>query len=230
MTTATPPAYLDLPHWPRRDTFEFYRGFDKPYFNLCTRLDVAALKAAAHDTGASFSLACHHIALRLANETPPFRYRLEGGRVRVHPVVHGSTTVLRDDGSFAFAYLPYEPRFADFAARCAPLLAAARQGQFEPDGDGSAVLHFTTLPWVHFSSFSHARNWGREDSVPKFAFGRADSDAGADAGVDAGAHGARLWMPMSVEVHHALMDGLHVGRFVQAFEAALREPRAWLDG
>ena len=27
---------------------------------------------------------------------------------------------------------------------------------------------------------------------------------------------------------HALMDGLHVGQFVQAFEAALRDPGAWL--
>jgi chloramphenicol O-acetyltransferase type A len=33
---------------------------------------------------------------------------------------------------------------------------------------------------------------------------------------------------MSVEVHHALMDGVHVGRYVQDFEAALREPEALL--
>ena len=216
-TADSAPIYLDLARWPRRDTFEFYRGFDKPYFNLCTRLDVAALKAAVREGGASLSLACHYIALRLANEIEPFRYRLEGGRVRVHPVVHGSTTVLRDDGSFAFADLRYEARFADFAASGAPVIAAARQGRFDPHGDSTAVLHFTTLPWVHFTSFSHARNWGREDSVPKFAFGRIDAD------------GERRWMPMSVEVHHALMDGLHVGRFVQAFEAALGEPRAWLD-
>ena len=210
------PVYLDLASWPRRDTFEFYRAFDKPYFNLCTRLDVAALKAAAHEAGARFSLACHFMAIRLANEIAPFRYRLEGGRVRVHPQVHGSTTVLRDDGSFAFANLPCERRFADFVARAAPLIEAARQGGFEPHADSTAVLHFTTLPWVHFSSFSHARNWGREDSVPKFAFGRADAD------------GERLWMPMAVEVLHALMDGAHVGRFVQGFEAALREPLDWL--
>jgi chloramphenicol O-acetyltransferase type A len=219
VTAADPtPVYLDLAGWARRDTFDFYRGFDKPYFNLCTRLDVAALRAAARDAGASFSLACHFIAIRLANQIEPFRYRLEGGRVRVHPVVHGSTTVLRDNGSFAFADLPHEPHFADFVARAEPLVEAARQGGFEPGGDSAAVLHFTTLPWVHFSSFSHARNWGREDAVPKFAFGRADAD------------GERLWMPMSVEVHHALVDGLHVGQYVQAFEAALREPRAWLGG
>jgi DNA polymerase-4 len=32
-----------------------------------------------------------------------------------------------------------------------------------------------------------------------------------------------------VEVHHALMDGLHLGRYVQDVEAALLQPQRWLD-
>ncbi len=35
-------------------------------------------------------------------------------------------------------------------------------------------------------------------------------------------------MPLNIEVHHALVDGVHVGRFVQALEALLAEPqRLW---
>ena len=213
------PTYLDLDTWPRRPAFEYFRGFDKPYFNVCARLDVAGLKqAVAERRSGGLALAYHYIALRLANELEPFRWRLAGGRVLVHPVVHGGTTVLREDGSFGFAYLDHHADFATFAAQGATTMAAARAGQvpFEPRLDDSAVIHCTTLPWVHFSSFSHARNWGREDSVPKLAFGRIDVD------------GARAWLPLSVEVHHALMDGLHVGQFIQGFEAALREPQAWL--
>jgi chloramphenicol O-acetyltransferase type A len=210
-------TYLDTATWPRRAAFVYFSGFDKPYFNLCTRVDVAPLKAALAGRG-GLMLACHFIALRLANEQQPFRLRLEGGRVRVHTVVHGSTTVLRSDDSFGFADLDHDTDFPRFAARSAAAIAAARVPgtAFEPRVDAAAVLHFTTLPWVHFTSFSHARNWGREDAVPKIAFGRIDTD------------GARAWMPLSVEVHHALMDGVHAGRFVEGFEAALREPLAWL--
>jgi len=212
-------SYLDTSSWPRRGAFEFFRGFDKPYFNVCVRLDVAALKAAVAERGVgSFMLAYHFVALRLANEQQPFRLRLEDGRVRIHDVVHGGATVLRDDDSFGFAYLPYASDYAGFCAGSAAVLAAARSrdAAFEPRLGATELIHTTTLPKLHFSSFSHARNWGREDSVPKLAFGRADRD------------GARLWMPFSVEVHHALMDGLHVGRYVEAFEDALREPRSWL--
>jgi chloramphenicol O-acetyltransferase type A len=212
-------TYLDLAAWPRRDAFDYFRSFDKPYFNVCTRLDVAGLKLAVAASGhGSLTLAYHHIALRLANQFEPMRYRLRGAQVLVHTVVHGSTTVLREDGGFGFAYLDHDADFATFAARGAAAVAAARAGQvpFEPRLDDTALIHFTTLPWVHFTSFSHARNWGREDSIPKLAFGRIDSD------------GERAWLPLSVEVHHALMDGLHVGQFVQAFDAALRNPGLWL--
>ena len=214
-----PARYIDIDTWPRREAFDYFRRFDKPYFNVCTRLDAAPLKAAVAARGVGgFSLACYFVALRVANEQEPLRLRLDGGRVRVHSSLQGGATVLRDDDSFGFAYLQPRTDWADFAAQGTAAITAARDcsAPFEPRTDDTAVIHFTTLPWIAFSSFSHARNWGREDSVPKISFGRIEAD------------GARLWLPFSVEVHHALMDGLHVGRYVQAIEAALRDPAPWL--
>ena len=84
---------LDLTQWPRRATFDFYRDFEQPFFSVCTRVDVAALKPAlarldnsAHT--ATITLACHYLALQLANRMAPFRYRLLDGRVRVMAAVH----------------------------------------------------------------------------------------------------------------------------------------------
>ncbi len=213
---------FDTARWPRRDAFAFFRDFDKPYFNVCTRVDVAPLKAAlagrAGMPAGRVMLACYYVALRLANAQQPFRLRLEGGRVREHAVVHGATTVLRDDESFGFAYIDHDDDFDRFAVQAAAAIDAVRapQAPFEPRQGDQGLLHFTTLPWVHFTSFSHARNWGREDAVPKLAFGRIDRD------------GAREWLPLSVEVHHALMDGLHLGRYIEGFEAALHSPGDWL--
>lgn len=214
------PRYLDLATWPRRESFEYFRHYDKPYFNVCTRVDVAPLRQALTEAGSPCGtmLACYHLVLQLARRIEPLRYRIEDGRVRVHEVVHASSTVLREDQSLGFALLHHHEDLAAFARQAQAAIEAVRTGRvpFEPLDASTAVVHLTTLPWIHFTSFSHARNWGREDAIPKFAFGRFEPD------------GARLWMPLSVEVHHALMDGLHVGQFVQACEAALREPRAWV--
>jgi chloramphenicol O-acetyltransferase type A len=38
----------------------------------------------------------------------------------------------------------------------------------------------------------------------------------------------RTLLPFSVEVHHALMDGLHVGRYVKRLEEALAEPETYV--
>ena len=73
--------YLDVTNWARRDVFEWFLGFDKPYFNICTRLDVTNLLALLRERpGVSVMLAYHYFALRAANEidTMLMRSRLNG--------------------------------------------------------------------------------------------------------------------------------------------------------
>jgi len=212
-------TFIDTATWARRDTFEYFKDFDKPYFNVCVKLDAAPLKAAlAARGGGSFSLACYWLATRVAHRHVPMRLRLQGGRVRVLEQVDAAIAVLRDDDSLSFAYLPNDSDWSRFEPRAQAVVDAARTGRtpFDPKVDEEAVIHFTTTPWFHFTSFSHARNWRREDSVPKIAFGRADAD------------GPHLWLPFSVEVHHALMDGIHLGRYVQDMEAAMADAARWL--
>ncbi len=211
---------------PRRDAFAFYRGFNQPFFSVCVAVDVTALKPALRQAGiGTLTLATHFVALRLAERLEPWRARLDAaGQAWLCDTVHASTTVLRPDGSFAFATLLNRPRFEDFCRDGAAALAAARQPghRFEPLVDDLALLHCTTLPWLHFTQFSHARHVGADgtpDSCPKLAFGRIDT--GAD-GV------ARL--PLALDAHHALLDGRDAGEFVAGFEAAMREPARWIAG
>jgi chloramphenicol O-acetyltransferase type A len=50
------------------------------------------------------------------------------------------------------------------------------------------------------------------DSVPRFAWGKVFED------------GKSLKMPLDVQGHHALMDGIHVGRFFAEVEDYFRHP------
>jgi chloramphenicol O-acetyltransferase type A len=210
--------YIDVTTWARRDVFEFFRGFDKPYFNICTQLDVTRLLATLHDRPeVSVSLAYHYFALRAANEIEPFRYRLREGKVIVHDVIHGGTTVLLPNENFTLAYFDYDENFEKFIgpAERAVQEVLSGDGAFRPDPSDDRI-HFTALPWISFTSFSHARNWGREDSIPKIAFGKFFREK------------QRTLLPFSVEVHHALMDGLHVGRYVSRLEETLAKPEAYI--
>jgi len=212
------PKYLDLETWPRRDLFEFFRGYQNPYFNICTQLDITRLMAFLRDRpGVSVSLAYHYFALRIANAIEPFHYRLEGDdSVIIHEVINGGTTVLLPNETFTYAYFDYHEDFHQFTTEAGAAIERVRaEGSLKPTMRYD-LIYFTTLPWVSFTSFAHARTPGRGESIPRIAFGKFLRD------------GDRIHLPISVEVHHALMDGLHVGRFFISLEEALAKPENYL--
>lgn len=207
------PTYLDLATWKRRPQFDFFRTFDNPFFNVCVEVDVTQLRAWATARGVSFFFASLYASQRAAHATPPFRYRIWGERVRVHERMMAGATVLRDDDTFGFGYFDPAPTIERFVENGRPVLEQVRAGDtLDPRDDVDDVIHYSVLPWLSFTSFSHARNWGTDDSVPKIVFGKFATETG------------RTLMPVSVEVHHALMDGLHVGRYVERLQALCQAP------
>src|SRR4029079_16423697 len=123
--------YLDINTWPRREIFQFFRKFDKPYFNVCTQLDMTALRTRLRERPqASVSLAYHYFALRAANEIESFRYRLRDGAVVVHDVIHGGTTIMLPNETFTLAYFEYDDDFDKF------MTAAQRAVKEVSSGDG----------------------------------------------------------------------------------------------
>ncbi|MGQ3050756.1 MAG: CatA-like O-acetyltransferase [Roseateles sp.] len=205
---------IPLESWPRRAAFEHFRRMAQPAFCVTVPVDVSGLRERAARHGATPWLAYHHAALEAANGIDAMHQTLTADGVREFAVIHASTTVLRDDGSFGFLTLPREPSLAAFAARAKPGIARVRQASgdlFAVDEPGEVreqtLVHMTALPWLAFTAFTHAR--GQGDDRPKVAFGRFTETAG------------RLLMPVAVDVHHALCDGVHVGRFFERLQANL---------
>src|SRR5216110_2171085 len=208
---------LDLASWARRDLFEFFRDYDNPYFNICARVEVTRLLEVLRERpGVGVSLACHYFALRVANEIEPFRFRLKDGNVIVHDVINGGTTVLLPNESFSYAYFDYQENFEKFVLGGTQSIERVQaEGLLKPTMRDD-LIYFTVLPWVSFTSFAHARTPGRGESVPRIAFGKFTVE------------NKRTLLPISVEVHHALMDGLHVGRYLTRLEEMLMQPENYL--
>lgn len=142
--------------------------------------------------------------------TEPFRYRIEENEVVVYDAVHASATINRPNGTFGFSYINYNESFAAFLEGAEQEIGRVQStNDLLPSTSGQNVIHYSTLPWINFTSISHARMFSYKESVPKISFGRITD-------VD----GQKI-MAMSVHVHHALMDGLHVGQYIQCFQDLL---------
>jgi len=209
--------HLDIENWSRRELFEFFIGYANPYFNVCVQLDVTEFLTFVRARSTKVSLALHYFALRVANEIEPFRYRLKDGKVVIFDSIHGGTTVLLPNESFAYAYFEYQPDFEKFTGEMGSAVEAVRTSTapLKPTMRDDVIYH-TTLPWISFTSFMHARTPGRGDSIPRIVFGKFVNSGG------------RTMMPISVEVHHALMDGLHVGRYLNRLAEVLAQPDGFI--
>ena len=211
------PQSLDIDNWHRRHQYAFFKDYELPFFNLCADVDVSKVfEWSREPDGPSFFLATFYLSLKAANEIEPFRYRLTENSVEVHESIHGGTTVLRRDETFGFAYFEYGPSYVKFEVLGKEILEKARSasGPLEDRPDREDLIYYSVIPWVHFTGFTHARKLGTSDSIPKIVFGKHSQKGGS-----------RL-MPVSVEVHHALMDGLDVGRFYERYQALLDDPAA----
>ena len=206
------PRTLDLSEWSRRDHFAFFSGFEHPYFNICADVDVTRLHAASRkNADLSFFVGALYASARASNEIEEFRYRIRGNAVVVHAAVHPGSTVLMPDETFRFAYFTYRTDFRAFHRDARAELDRVRTGDapLDPRHDRDDQIHHSVIPWVSFTSFSHARQGSTSDSIPRVVFGRHRDERD------------RRLMNVSVEVHHALMDGLHVGRWFETFQALL---------
>lgn len=212
--TASPErgSWVDIESSPRHEHFHFFRAYERPQWGLCADVDVSVLHSLCK-TGMvdSFFLGSLYLALEAINNVDELKHRLRGDRVWRHERVHGGSTVLRDDESFAFAYFKFESDFGRFQEDGRGVVDQVRNVDLplEPTVGRDDLVYFSVLPWVNFRSFYHARPDDPDDSIPRFVFGKHHER-----------EGARL-MPVSIDVHHALVDGIHVGRFFQEFQSKL---------
>jgi chloramphenicol O-acetyltransferase type A len=116
--------------------------------------------------------------------------------------------------------LAYTADFSAFRASAADKIeqVKARPRLSEEDQDRDDLIFMTSIPWISFTSLSHPIHMNPVDSVPRIAWGKFNTE------------GDGLKMPISVQGHHGLMDGLHVAKFLDVVQSLLNTPDKALGG
>ncbi len=201
-------TYLDLDRWPRKEHFDFFRKMEEPFWGVTVQVNCTQAYSTSKALGSSFFVYYLHKTLMAVNQIDAFRYRVEGDRVAVYDRIDGSATIGREDESFGFSLIEFDADFAVFSKNALAEMERVKNtpGLFTRNFDEPNLIHFSALPWLDFSGLSHARSFTFADSCPKISFGKMITDAQG-----------RRSMPMSVHVHHGLVDGVHLGAFVDCF-------------
>lgn len=203
---------ISLESWNRKEHFEFYSSFEEPFFGIVSDLECTRAYNISKAKKISFFAFYLHKSLTAINQIDEFRYRVVENKVVVFDEIHASATIGRKDGTFGFGFIPFEADFERFNAILNSEIERVRNSSGLGVTTGTQrqdVVHYSAVPWVNFTGLSHARKFGSADSVPKISFGKANK-------VD-----DKIFMSVAINGHHGLLDGLHVGKYLDLFQELL---------
>ena len=204
---------IDKKTWVRGIHFDRFVNMHYAHFNLCANIEITAFYRYVKQEGISINIAIIYLLARTANDIPEFRQRIRGDEVVEHEVVHPSSTIMVEDDLFSFCEFNYVENFSAFKTHAAARIKAIKENLSLDDPPGrDDLLFFTAIPWVSFTSFMHPIFEIPAGSIPMMAWGKFFKE------------GEVMKMPLSVQGHHALVDGLHVGRYYEKVQAYLDEP------
>jgi chloramphenicol O-acetyltransferase type A len=201
---------LDIQAWARKDHFEFFNKFDEPFFGITFNVNMTKAYAVSKENKLSLYIYYLHKCLSAANQIESFSYRIDGDKVYKYDCVNASPTVDRPGGTFGFSYIDYHEDFDIFNKKASMEIQKVRNSKgLVPSNGADNTIHFSALPWINFTSVTHARHYAEKDSIPKITFGKIVNQ------------GNQKLMSVSIYVNHALMDGADIGAFQEIFQEQL---------
>ena len=203
---------INLETWNRKDHFLFFKQMEEPFYGITTTLDCTKGYEEAKQLGVSFFTYYLHKTLVAVNAVENFKYRIENDEVVLHETICASATIMREDKTFGFSYMDFAENLDEFAEIVTTEIDRIQHttGIFTRTYPEN-IIHFSALPWIDFTSISHSRSFTWPDSCPKISIGKLTDENGKKS------------MPISVHVHHGLVDGYHVGLFLEKLQQLMNE-------
>ena len=205
---------IDKQNWNRLEHFNFFKSFEDPNHGIVVNLDCTVAYSNAKILGESFYPYYLHKIFKAVNALEAFKYRIVNDEIFCYDTVNCAGTVGRNDHTFGFSFIPYNPDRTVFRALAdAESLRVQQSSGLMLDENAARldVIHFSAVPWISFTSLKHARSFGNDNGVPKISTGKTfwfDD---------------KLMMPVQIEVHHGLIDGWHLGELINKMQELLNE-------
>ena len=206
--------WIDAQNWDRKPLLDKYSDYMFPYINIGAEIDVTKLYHFAKKNGLSFYCAMIYAATKTALEIKNFKYRIIDGKPvlceNLSPVF---TYLPKGEEQFYLVELPFEedmPEFCKKARNMAEAMAHETEHSFMHGKEEVEILYISCIPWIRYTHFIRTIECGGKDNIPRISWGKYAVDKDG-----------KMTMPFSVQVHHALMDGYHVGMYFEKLEAFL---------
>lgn len=197
---------IDVEKWERKEAFRHYSTFQNPYFNLTAPLEITPLYHYCKQENQSLYFTYLYFTTLVVNEIDEFHYRFEGDEVKWYERIDCAPTLLNENKKLLFSHLDFKTNEKEFIENSQKETQSVLNAERLDPGHRLNVIYTTAIPWVAFTSVRHPVKQTGGNGIPLIAFGKIYEQ------------GNKMMMPVSLDVHHALMDGYHAGMFFERLQ------------
>ena len=194
---------IDLENWKRREFYEHFINEVVCSYSITVNLDITHLK------GAQLYPAMIWLLTKTVNEMPEFRTSLTGEGLGVYDSMHPMYTVFnKENENFSGIWSYYAEDYSEFLKNYeADAAEYSKSTRYAPKaGTPENSFNISMVPWLEFTAVNFNVYDEGKFLLPIFTMGKFfERD------------GKRL-LPLAIQVHHAVCDGYHVGRFVEKLQ------------
>ena len=205
---------VNLNTWKRKEYFDFFSSYDDPFHGLVSEIDCTIAYKKSKIENISFFSYYLHKAIIAINNIEEFKYRVVNDEVVLFDKIHPAATIGREDGTFSFSFNEFSQDFSIFDNALKKVIDKVLNSSglgLSKNAYRADVVHFSSIPWIKFTSLTHASNFKIKDTVPKITFGKMYLKD------------EKHFLTIAVNAHHGFIDGIHISKFLNEFQNLMNE-------
>lgn len=192
--------------WKRKEYFDHYFKHVPCTYSMTVKLDITVLKTAQKKL---YPTLLYGLAT-IVNRHEEFRTAMnENGQVGVFSEMMPFYTIFhKDSQTFSNLWTAYTADYTEFCAQYQEDMEryGNTEGMMAKPNPPENTFPVSMIPWTTFEGFNLNLKNGYDYLLPIFTFGKYQQDNG------------KYYIPLSVQVHHAVCDGFHTSRFINELQ------------
>lgn len=210
---------IKMEQWARKGHYEHYRNNVQCSYSLTVDIDVSNLIVRIKERGMKTYPVQIYMLATVVNQFPEFRMTTnKDHQLGYWDATDPMYTVLNaDTETFSAVWTRYDSCFDKFYQAYMDDTAKYSSGVLFPqDNVPLNVFNISSVPWLDFTAFNLNVSLGANYLLPIFTIGKYKKE------------NKRTLMPLAIQCHHAVCDGYHVGKSVEALRYMEINCNEWL--
>lgn len=206
---------IDLTKYKRASLYKAFKGREMPCSATTCNIEITNLKSYLDEMSLGFFIPISFLISKTINEIDEMKHRIIDGELYEFDKVNPGYTILLDDETFSFCDSCYFEKFDEYQKHADEKIREAKEVPDHKTEEKHDMFFISNVPWFSFTSIVHPYT-EKYSSLPVISVGKYFSQNN------------ELLLPIGVQTHHALVDGIHVGKFYNALSDMCRSPELFL--